>query len=366
MQGGFSFCGTDIAELGQEYVPDNANTYVYAGASYKVHEHAFDGHDGGYFYGTTTGIKTFVLRCIYQESNINDGILTRIEKLFSDGKTGRLVFQKRPWVYYVATVTRLHVGSITNYLNGFVTIEMKSYYPYGRFDEPFYPVGYEFEKNMIANSNMQPETMASPTVIVENGSVLASQREITLYNGGTRNAPVAIEIAGDVGEGVIITNSTTGQKMSIVGLTKEATTDQGKYLVCDAMTGKTIITDGTTCEDAYFYHDYGFIDLAPNEVIERDRYCSASGGRGGYVLASNLEPFPDECIGNYIYVIDSWRKITGWDDPVNKTSLLVSPKITWLTKAGYMTVATMNHITVTPVSSMRLTKLNFVYKPTFA
>ena len=105
MQGGFSFCGTDIAELGLEYVPDNANTYVWAGSTYKVHEQAFDGHDGGYFYGTTTAAKPFTLRCIYQETHINEGILTKVESFFRKGKSGRLVFKNRPWVYYVATVT---------------------------------------------------------------------------------------------------------------------------------------------------------------------------------------------------------------------------------------------------------------------
>ena len=89
MQGGFSFCGTDIAELGLEYVPDNANTYVYAGSTYKVHEQAFDGHDGGYYYGVTTGIKPFTLRCIFEGSHINDGILTKVESFFRKGKTGR-------------------------------------------------------------------------------------------------------------------------------------------------------------------------------------------------------------------------------------------------------------------------------------
>lgn len=123
MQGGFSFCGTDIADLGLEYVPDNANTYVFAGSDYKVNEQVFDGHHGGYFYGSTVQPKVFTLRCIYEETHINDGILTRVENFFRRGRSGRLVFKKRPWVYYVATVTGLDTSSITNYLNGIVTIQ---------------------------------------------------------------------------------------------------------------------------------------------------------------------------------------------------------------------------------------------------
>lgn len=59
MQGGFSFCGTDIADLGLEYVPETANTYVFAGSDYKIHEQVFDGHHGGYYYGSTVSPKVF-------------------------------------------------------------------------------------------------------------------------------------------------------------------------------------------------------------------------------------------------------------------------------------------------------------------
>lgn len=220
MQGGFSFCGTDIAELNLEYVPDNANTYVWAGAQGKIHEQAFDAHDGGYFYGVTTGIKTFTLRCIFQETHINEGILTKVETFFRKGKTGRLIFKKRPWVYYVATVTDIQVGNITNYLNGFVVIQMKAYYPYGRSDDLFYPDDAEYKDNIAANSNMLPASMAMTTSAIADGKTMTVQTEVPLYNGGTEAAPVAIEIAGDVGDGVIITNSSTGQKCSFVGITK--------------------------------------------------------------------------------------------------------------------------------------------------
>ena len=216
MQGGFSFCGTDIADLGLEYVPDNANTYVFAGSDYKIHEQMFDGHDGGFHYGSTVQPKLFTLRCIFQEAHINNGILTRAETFFRRNKSGKLIFKKRPWVYYMATVTDIDVKSFTNYLNGFVTIQMKAYYPFGRCEQLFYNEDDEYAENIKANSNMLPSSMAAPTSPIAEGETLTGQTEFYLYNGGTERCKVAIELAGDVGDGVTITNATTGQKCHFV------------------------------------------------------------------------------------------------------------------------------------------------------
>ena len=46
MEGGFSFCGVDIADLGLEYAPENANTYVYSPGAFDVNDESFPAHDG--------------------------------------------------------------------------------------------------------------------------------------------------------------------------------------------------------------------------------------------------------------------------------------------------------------------------------
>lgn len=60
MAGGFSFCGVDIAKYGLYYAPEDENTYVYGSGEYATHDETFDGHDGGYWYGTTLQPKEFV------------------------------------------------------------------------------------------------------------------------------------------------------------------------------------------------------------------------------------------------------------------------------------------------------------------
>ena len=366
VQGGFSFCGVDIADLGLEYAPDNMNTYVYAGSQYKVHEQSFDGHDGGYYYGATVQPKTFALRCIYQHSHINEGILTNVERFFARGKSGRLIFQKRPWVYYVATVTSVEVNTMTNYLNGIVTIHMKAYYPFGRCDDLYIDEASAYATNIMNNSTMLPVAAAMPTSCIPASNILTEQAVLYLHNGGTEPSKVAIEIAGDVGEGVLITNVTTGQKCSFVAQSKAITSDVGCYIVSDGLNGRTIQTNGSASMDASLYHDYGFIDLAPSTVPYKGncvvkKYTSQ-------ITTVDDKRFPDTCIGSRIFVDGTWFNVVGYyidtDGNAQRNTLLVDH--TFDNELEQQTTFyQMNKIIVTPISNMELTKLNFVYKPTF-
>ena len=65
MKGGFEFCDVDIADLNLEYAPENENTFVFAPAEVSSNFDAFDGHNGGYYYGSWTEPTEFVLRCFF-------------------------------------------------------------------------------------------------------------------------------------------------------------------------------------------------------------------------------------------------------------------------------------------------------------
>lgn len=123
------FDGVDIEDIGLEYAPDNRNTQVYNPADWAVHEQSFDGYNGGYFFGTTVKPKTFTLRCFYEDSHVSDGIMTKVWRTFKRGRTGRLVFKNRPWLWYNATVVDVDATNMLNYKNGIVTITLRAYYP---------------------------------------------------------------------------------------------------------------------------------------------------------------------------------------------------------------------------------------------
>jgi hypothetical protein len=167
MQGGFSFCGVDIAKFGLEYVPPLDQTYVFSSAPYEVHQETFDAHHGGYFYGTTVQPKDFTLKCFYQDLHIAHGSLTAIENFFRRGRTGRLVFEQRDWLWYTATVIGVDLSDLRNYRNGFVTISLRAYYPFARHDFTCINEDNQWYAHIASNSGLLTEEETPVTTFKE-------------------------------------------------------------------------------------------------------------------------------------------------------------------------------------------------------
>lgn len=419
MSGGFSFCGIDCGDLGLEYAPSMQDMYVFREGTYGVHEEAFDAHHGGFYYGNTVKPKDFTLRCIFQDTEVLEGIIARCTRFFRRGRTGKLIFDKRPWLWYVATVVSIDVSQFTNHFNGFFTITMRAYYPFARHRDLYLgPDASEEMKNntgliedkympfvdILNNKRVKKDWGQRPSVNdrvyreTESGTPYLHfskgvPRKALLYNGGTEYAPVAIEIAGDVGDGLTITNLTTKQSCSFVGMTKTATSDAGKYLVCDSQTGKTLLTNGETSELNFLYHHEGFIDLAPSFPVWRDQtmtmnyktvYMDWKDAQGNVVN----DKFNDEYIGKYL-----WVHREGTEDGDNETAYagkyINEPYGYWIPITGVVSgtritaeppstatfavtgttsdrqIVDMNVIEISAASEADLTRLKFVYRPTF-
>lgn len=354
MQGGFSFCGVDIAKFGLEYVPPLDQTYVFGGAPYEVHQETFDAHHGGYFYGTTVQPKDFTLKCLYQDLHIAHGSLTAIENFFRRGKTGRLVFEQRDWLWYTATVVGIDLSDLRNYRNGFVTITLRAYYPFARHD--YISLGNDnmLDSYIAANTGLLPVEETPKTEFID----ITETTNILLYNGGSERAGVAIAIAGNASEGITITNYTTGQSAKFVAFTDDITTNANKYIVSDALNGKTVITDGTNSELGFLYHDHGFIELAPSYPTERDIYVTYSQGSDRISLVNT--DLGDDVVGRYIRIGDKWLRIINKDNQ----DLIVNEAIA-TTGSAYSNIVTMNEISIELSQGAKLTKLEFIYKPTF-
>ena len=358
MRGGFSFCGVDIAKWDLEYAPELTDTYVWGPAGYNVNDETFDAHDGGYFYGTTMKPKEFTLRCYYEEQHVNRGVLAKVTSFFYRGRTGRLVFKRRPWVWYNATVVNIDYSKMTNTENGIITISMKAYYPFARHDTLWMQEDPPNQADKEHNSALLSRDMTPGNKIIEGSEELTEPKEFLLYNGGTEKAAVAIEIAGDVGEGVTIRNKTTGQSCGFVAMSKALTTDAGKYIVCDSLNGKTMLTDGTNHELSFFYHDGGFIDLEPAFPIERNIEITTLQNS---IIITSREKFDETMAGKYVWLKNEWHKISKvLDESTAYIDEAMADAETVVT-----TIAGMNELIVEPKSTMSLTRLNLIYKPTF-
>lgn len=359
MHASFSFCGTDIEDLGLNYAPEIENTYVSKPASAVAHYETFDGHNGGYYYGSWFEPKEFILRCYFEETNIEKGILRNIDTLFRVGNSGKLIFSRSPWCYYYATVTEPVEYNLRNYLNGLVTIHMKAMYPFARSD---------IYKNTRAEK--YHDILMGSTAVFEKEEMLISGEytniteritfadPIVLANQGTERAALGIAIAGDVGAGVVISNLTTGQSCKIVAVKKNVTSNVNKEVIIDPISGKTMLVGSGTKQLAFMYHEHGFLELESSFPAKRNLYITTNGNNK--ITVSNI--VKEDLVGKYVFAVNKWYKILSQPDV---HTFVVSGNVQSGRTERTMVIP-MNEITVDPVTTMDLTSLRFIYKPTYA
>jgi len=358
MAGGFSFCGTDIATLGLEYAPDLEDVFVYRPASFESYIETYEGHNGGYYYGSWYSPKEFTLRCFFEDSRIDKGIMSQVFNLFRKGKSGKLIFDKRPWCYYTATVTDPVEFDLKNYENGVVTIKMKAFYPFARSDIIVHTRAQKYHDDLMNNSAVfEKEEMDKDREFTNLIVYHSNPLQIKLANPGQEYAALGVALAGDVGEGVIISNNTTGQSMKLVAITN-AVTPEGKEVVVDPISGKTIVSGNGENKINFLYHDYGFLSLAPSFPAIRNVFINYN---NDYIIEI-LNMLHQDIVGKYIFIVDEWVKITEQIDLHHfKTNKVIEG-----TGNEKTMIIPMNEITIDPVSNVNLRSLRFIFKPTYS
>jgi len=351
--GSFTFCGIDVSSLGLEYAPDISETFVYRPAGTQSFINTYDSHNGGYYYGFNVEPKEFTLRCIFEEKNIDKGIMAKIYALFKVGKTGKLVFSRRPWCYYYATVTDPVQTEYTNYLNGIVTISLKAMYPFARSNITTVLRGDKNYEMLRANTAVfDKEDMELP---IEYD--LMEESHLLLANQGAERAALGFYLSGDVGEGIIIKNHTTQQECKMIKITNENTTDVNKEVFVDPINGKVLLIGDNTKEYAFKFHEYGFIELEPAYPAMRDIFINSV--IGGTVSVANK--IDQDITGRYIHINNEWHEIL--DQPDEHT--LTVDSAVYLHKQTRTMAILMNEIEIRPITDMDV-HIRFIYKPTYA
>lgn len=354
MRGGFSFCGVDIADIGIEYAPEIEDTYVYKPATTNVHEETFDGHNGGYVYGAWREPKEFTLRCFFEEKRIDRGLMAKVYALFRVGRSGKLVFQRRPWCYYYATVSEpIDDSEFLTYQSGTFLIKMKAYYPFARSDMFYNLRTDEHHYEVMENTALfDKDGMVPETDFID----LDQETPVILANPGTEPAALSIQIAGDTGAGVVIENKTNGTACGFTPMSRAGTTDIGAYVQVNGINGKTTFVRDLDKKVSFVYHSSGFITLEPAFPSIREVYVTTS-GKDVTVVNRIFE----DVIGQFIFVKGNWYKI---DEQPSLNQLKTQVDMPdW---SGQTTIMRMNELIVRPLDSMYLSKLNFIYQPTFA
>lgn len=350
----FTFNGVSCGEFGLRYAPDIRDMYVWRPTTSNIHTQIFDGHHGGYFYGATKKPKEIVLRMFFEESKITEGILSQVESFYRVGATGKLVLGRRPWVYYNATITSYDDTQLTNKFNGMITIRMQCFYPFGRCEFLNLDQNNPYYDDIVANSNMVVNMSDSFPIEYTN---LTSATQLHVMNPGNETADVALEIAGDVGQGVLIENRTTGQTCKIVAMNASETTQAGKYYVCDSLNGYCYLTNGTDKEMKYLWHDRGFVQISPARTLANNLHGQLITNQPALIIDKTLS---NDVVGKYAVVQNKPYKIT----ELQNNSIYLRD---FISEGSYDNVRIIDtdDIWITPITTMSIDRLKFVYSPTF-
>lgn len=180
-----------------------------------------------------------------------------------------------------------------------------------------------------------------------------SSTSFLLYNPGTERAHTIIRIAGNVGDGMLIRNLTTGQRCKVVNLTEESLLP-GAHLELDSRMGQTRIVLGGSRELAFAMHDEGYIELAPCTPFERSITISHTEG-SNIVTSEGL--FLPHMAGQFLY-LDGWKKIRQITDA---HSAILSDKAE-SSGTTAVPIVTMNEIEISG-ENLALTMLEVDYTP---
>ena len=295
--------------------------------------------------------------------------MEQIYHLFRTGKSGKLIFSRKPWCYYYATVTSLPHPELSNLYNGTITITMQASYPFARGDAMYY--NSTINRNRDLNIKVvENDLVLESTALVENEDMIpimsfndidlvhTEPATLILHNPGTEFAPLSITLSGNVNDGIIIRNKTTNQECKIVAVDDAHTVDVQKFVHIDGLNGNTTLIGEGSATPAFVYHDSGFIQLAPAYPAIRNVFISK-------FLSSNqfrlLNIVKQDIVGQYIFISDRWYKITDQ----NKSIITVEDDISFPAKDKTM-ITKMNEIEIEAITTANLSHISFSYKPTYA
>lgn len=311
-------------------------------------------------------------------------MLTKINHFFHRGKTGRLVFKKRPWCWYTATVVKTPQLQPTNYLNGIITFTLRAYYPFARTD--LITIPQNTDENDIKNNSAMLSGIQLNTNV--NFAPMTNQTEIYVFNPGTETASSTISIEGYVGEGVTIYNESTDQKCDIVSLSGSNGT-----LSLDSLSGKVLLNSGSNISYGFLYHDNGFIDLSSNYPVMRNVVIQMRNGSNSFHFVDDDVYITQEMVGKHIGFYDEQNGLfvvnnnnNSLSNFTNQSSFYISTiqsiddngKTFYTNKSIRLenenqnamislvvTIVSFNKIIITPKDTMNITNFNIQYKPTF-
>lgn len=269
----FSYNGTDSSVYHVEYVP-NQNDRWFQGPDWEVYEADINWKNGGYYYGNSAKIRTFQIKCYFEEITIKQR--EDIRKWLHRDTSGRLIFSNMPFVYWNVRPTRLVNGELYidgDYYSGTFTVTFSAYEPFGYLMRKSNGQSDNDNANdycdLISTSSMP----AAPTT---------SSRSFQVYNPGREVCGMSISVSGSVSHPIEFLNTTNSTSCVLQSLPSSSL-----ILEINGETGLvTTHTSGSTSyEYGFAYHDRGYVKLNPGyntiQILEQNN-------SGGWVTPTTL------------------------------------------------------------------------------
>ena len=142
---GFQYNGIHCSQYHVSYTPDEKSRW-FPSPDFEVFEQNASSKSGGYYYGSRTKIRTFTLKCYYED--INDETRENIRNWLAEGteEAGELIFDIRPFATYYVRVTKIVQGTsyasstdgVNTLFSGQFEITFSAYQPYGLLNKKYY------------------------------------------------------------------------------------------------------------------------------------------------------------------------------------------------------------------------------------
>lgn len=289
---GFTYNGIHSSRYGLYYT-QSAEEKWFNDPEYDVYGEDIDWRHGGYYYGCKAKVRTFTIKCCFEEIDI--ATKQHIKQWVGRDTSGKLIFDDMPFVYWNVHPGKIPVGNW--YLDtdeshsGTVTITFVAYEPFGyltrKYNAPGSPDdGAENYCNIISVSEMPPAPTTSST-------------SFDVYNPGTEECGLSIEISGSTSNPFRFFNNANGT-MCVFG----SLPTNNLHVLVDGDTGYVGMANGT---NGYAYHDKGIVKLSP--TTGRDdvpfEYTGLNGTLYGFILGEY--DVTKKCVGATL-------KIDGVDD----------------------------------------------------
>ena len=285
---GFTYKGIHSSQFGVDYIPDAAAKW-WDDPEFDNYTKNVSWKNGGYWYGTNVKIREIKLSCYFEE--ISMATREKIRRWFSRGASGELVFDDRPFVYYIVQPKDVVSGKI--YLDNNDTFS-------GTFTIKFIatePFGYLMRKS---NTGTEDDNASDYCALLPAADMPAAPttagRVFDVYNPGTEPCGLSIVLAGSAEKPIRFYNTRNNTVCAINELPSN-----GLYLDINGDTGavEVYISPSGTHENGYAYHDYGIVRLDPDELISGVSFIAAANGTKYDIILDGME-VTEDMIGGHI------------------------------------------------------------------